>query len=109
MGSGPIPVVFGLQDGQEVTILFVIQVKIPILVLHIILHVCRKTILICDADLLFSEITIKDSPIGLVIHAALLQRGGQVFRQFMNIKDALGLLEYNNPKGFHNAIVNVMG
>ena len=62
----------------------------------------------CDKYLIFSEIAIPDSPIGLVIHVNLLQRGEKVFSQFMHLTDALGLLEYSNIKLFHNSILNVL-
>ena len=57
LGSIPIPVVFSLQGGQEVTSLFVGKVtKICIFVIHIILHGCRKTILIFETDTIFGKI-----------------------------------------------------
>ena len=82
--------------------------KIHIFVLHIILHGYGQTILGYDADLIFSEISIMDSPIGLVMHVLLLRRGIQVLIQFTHLTDTIGILNYATPKGFHNVIVNVL-
>ena len=68
------------------------------------MHEFNKTILSCDRDLIFGEITILDYPIVLVVHVALLITGGRVFIQFMHLTDALDALEYDKPKGFQNFI-----
>ena len=107
LGSSPLPAAFSLQFGQEVTLLFVGQgKKMFIFFVHLILHVCRKIALCCDADFIFSEIVILDSPIGLFIHVYLIISGRQVLSQFMYLKDAIYALDYDNPKGFHNFILN---
>ena len=72
LGSGPLPVVIILQGGQEVTPLFVGKGKNPIFALHLILHGCRNNILNCDVYIIFSEIVITDSPIGLIIYVSLI-------------------------------------
>ena len=54
-GSGPFPVVFRLQVGQDVTPLFVVQGgNIRIFVVDIILHGYSNTVLSLDVDLIFS-------------------------------------------------------
>ena len=64
--------------------------------------------LCCDVYIIFSEIAITDYQIGLVVHVALPQSGRQVIIPIINIVDALSLLYYYNPKGFHNFIVNLL-
>ena len=109
LGSVPLPVVFILQDGKENTPFFMGQgTKMRIFFIHIILHVCRKTIISGDADLILSQIAVADYPIILVIHITLLRRGRHVLVQFIHLTDALDILGYANPKGFHNVIVNII-
>ena len=105
----PLPVVFRIQGGKESVSFFVGEgTRICIFVIHIILHGYKKTVLSYDADLIFSEIAIVDPTICLVIHFSLPRKGRQLFTKFMNLVDTLNIMEYANPKGFHNVIVGLI-
>ena len=109
LGSGPVPVVFRLQSGHEFTPFFVRQeTKIRIFVFHLILHGFGQTVICFNADLIFGKIAILDFTIDLVIRVTLLLRGGKVLIYIMHLTDTLPIMEYVNPKGFHNFIVNVL-
>ena len=107
--SGRLHGVFSLQGVHEVKpVLLDKGTMVHIFVLHIIFREFWEAILCCDVYIIFSEIAITDYQIGLVVHVALPQSGRQVLIPIINIVDALSLLYYSNPKGFHNVIVNVL-
>ena len=72
-----------------------VQVEIVlILVLHLILHGVRDTILICDADLVLCELTVLDSQIFLIKHVSLLRKRRQVYGYIVHLRNVLSVLDY---------------
>ena len=96
--SSPLTVVFNFQSGHKLTPILMSQGTIVcICVVHFFLRGCWSTVLGCDADIIFNEITITDTPMLLVEHISLLKSRKKLLSQIVHPADALIVLDYVYP------------
>ena len=76
----PFLIIFGLDCGQEVTSIFMIQGTIFLLIIpQLILHIWRESILIRNLNIMYKEFFVAGFPISFFITISFIKGGGTCF------------------------------